>query len=66
LVARLVDQENWAVTEANKEIAELILLDSGKEWEEEAERANKENILNMKSEPLYDVEQTREDFILSY
>jgi metallo-beta-lactamase family protein len=46
-----------------KEIAELILLDSGKIQEEEAERANKEKYSKHEvAEPLYDVEQARNVF----
>lgn len=46
-----------------KEIAELILLDSGKIQEEEAERANKEKYSKHEvAEPLYNVEQARKVF----
>lgn len=46
-----------------KEIAELILLDSGKIQEEEAERANKEKYSKHDvAEPLYNVEQARKVF----
>jgi metallo-beta-lactamase family protein len=44
-----------------KEIAKLILLDSGKIQEEEAERANKEKYSH-EAEPLYNVEQARKFF----
>jgi metallo-beta-lactamase family protein len=46
-----------------KEIAELILLDSGKIQEEEAEKANKEKYSKHEvAEPLYNVEQARKGF----
>jgi metallo-beta-lactamase family protein len=46
-----------------KEIAELILLDSGKIQEEEAEKANKEKYSKHEvAEALYDVEQARKVF----
>lgn len=46
-----------------KEIAELILLDSGKIQEEEAEKANKEKYSKHEvAEPLYNVEQARKVF----
>ena len=46
-----------------KEIAELILLDSGKIQEEEAERANKEKYSKHEvAEPLYNVEQAGKVF----
>jgi metallo-beta-lactamase family protein len=46
-----------------KEIAELILLDSGKIQEEEAEKANKEKCSKHEvAEALYDVEQARKVF----
>jgi metallo-beta-lactamase family protein len=46
-----------------KEIAELILLDSGKIQEEEAERANKEKYSKHEvAEPLYNVEQAKKVF----
>jgi metallo-beta-lactamase family protein len=46
-----------------KEIAELILLDSGKIHEEEAEKANKEKYSKHEvAEALYDVEQARKVF----
>jgi metallo-beta-lactamase family protein len=46
-----------------KEIAKLILLDSGKIQEEEAERANKEKYSKHEvAEPLYNVEQARKVF----
>ncbi|MEZ7497629.1 MBL fold metallo-hydrolase [Flavobacterium sp. Arc3] len=46
-----------------KEIAEIILLDSGKIQEEEAEKANKEKYSKHEvAEPLYNVEQARKVF----
>jgi metallo-beta-lactamase family protein len=46
-----------------KEIAELILLDSGKIQEEEAEKANKEKYSKHEvAEPLYNVEQAKKVF----
>jgi metallo-beta-lactamase family protein len=46
-----------------KEVAELILLDSGKIQEEEAERANKEKYSKHElAEPLYNVEQAKKVF----
>jgi metallo-beta-lactamase family protein len=62
---RLVDQgfKGKIYCSGPKEIAKLILLDSGKIQEEEAERANKEKYSKHEvAEPLYNVEQARKVF----
>ena len=52
-------------TNPTKEITKLILLDSAKIQEEEAERANKEHFSkHQKAEPLYDLAQTEKVFPL--
>jgi len=52
-------------TSPTKDIAKLILLDSAKIQEEEAERANKEQFSkHEKAEPLYDITQTEKVFPL--
>jgi metallo-beta-lactamase family protein len=52
-------------TSPTKDIAKLILLDSAKIQEEEAERANKEHFSkHEKAEPLYDLIQTEQVFPL--
>jgi len=52
-------------TAPTKDITKLILLDSAKIQEEEAERANKEHFSkHEKAEPLYDLEQTEKVFPL--
>lgn len=52
-------------TNPTKEITKLILLDSAKIQEEEAERANKEHFSkHEKAEPLYDLAQTEKVFPL--
>jgi len=52
-------------TSPTKEITKLILTDSAKIQEEEAERANKEHFSkHEKAEPLYDVTQTEKVFPL--
>jgi metallo-beta-lactamase family protein len=63
---RLVDQGfegKIYCTGPTKEIAKLILLDSGKIQEEEAEKANKEKYSKHEiAEPLYNVEQAKKVF----
>ncbi len=65
---RLVNQGfegNIYCTSPTKEIAKLILLDSAKIQEEEAEKANKERFSkHEKAEPLYDVAQAEKVFPL--
>ncbi|MFN3753432.1 MBL fold metallo-hydrolase RNA specificity domain-containing protein [Flavobacterium sp.] len=52
-------------TSPTKDITKLILLDSAKIQEEEAERANKEHYSkHQKAEPLYDLTQTEKVFPL--
>jgi metallo-beta-lactamase family protein len=52
-------------TNPTKDITKLILLDSAKIQEEEAERANKEHFSkHEKAEPLYDLAQTEQVFPL--
>ena len=52
-------------TSPTKDIAKLILLDSAKIQEEEAEKANKEHFSkHEKAEPLYNLEQTEKVFPL--
>jgi metallo-beta-lactamase family protein len=48
------------VTEANKEIAELILLDSGKIGRRKLKEQTRKYSKHEVAEPLYDVEQARE------